>query len=61
MKEDRFSYQKGDICIGASQCAFCRFNVVGAGGESSGTCAKYPEGKPEEIAKTEKRCPYLEN
>lgn len=60
MTNDRFTYQKGDIQIKASQCDFCKYSCKEDCGSSSVTCPRYPEGKPEDIIKTLKKCPFLE-
>lgn len=60
MTNDRFTYQKGDIEIRVSQCDFCKFNCRDECGRSRTECPKYPEGKPETIIKTLKKCPFLE-
>lgn len=60
MANDRFTYQKGDIQIRASQCDFCKYNCKDQRGCSGVICPKYPNGKPENIIKTLKKCPFLE-
>lgn len=60
MTSDRFTYQKDDIQIKKSQCNFCKHNYSDEEGDSKSYCFKYPEGKPADIEKTVKRCPYLE-
>ena len=52
MTNDRFTYQKGDIQIKASQCDFCKHNCKDENGCSKVVCSKYPEGKPEDVLKT---------
>lgn len=60
MSSDRFTYKKGDIQIKKSQCDFCKHNCKDEAGKSQLVCLKYPDGKPDEIAKTLKKCPFLE-
>jgi hypothetical protein len=59
MSEEKYIYQEGDITFKSSQCGFC---VFGSSEENDigDTCIKFPEGKPEEIKKTLKRCPFLD-
>lgn len=57
---DRFSYEQGDVELKKSQCDFCKHKLPAQGEELFTYCPKYPSGKPAEILKTAKRCPYLE-
>ena len=57
MASERFSYQKGDIQIKKTQCDFCKHSLNDGGNT---TCVKFPDGKPDEIIKTLKKCPYIE-
>lgn len=59
MSSDRFTYKKGDIQIKRSQCGFCEYDRKDEEGVSLPVCVKYPDGKPNEIIKTRKRCPFL--
>ncbi len=60
MAGERFIYQKGDIEIKESQCCFCKYEVQDNKLDSEDVCEKYPDGKPEIVAKNQRRCPYLE-
>lgn len=60
MTNDRFNYQMGDIQIRTSQCDFCKYNCKDERGCNKAACPKYPKGKPEDIIKTLKKCPFLE-
>lgn len=55
-KNNRFIYEKGDIEIKSSQCDFCKYN----NSDDKNVCIKYPNGKPEELKQTKKRCEYLD-
>lgn len=55
-KNNRFIYEKDDIEIKNSQCDFCKYN----NSNEKDVCIKYPNGKPEEIKQTKKRCEYLD-
>ena len=52
-EHNRFVYEKGDIEIGKTQCEFCKLYNP----ENENVCSAYPEGKPEEVVKNERRCP----
>ena len=56
VKNNRFIYEKGDIEIKSSQCDFCKYNNP----VDKNVCIKYPNGKPEELKQTKKRCEYLD-
>ncbi len=60
MNSDRFSYQKGDIEIKKTQCNFCKYNQEDDNNQEIACCAKYPDGKPDDIVRTIRRCPFLE-
>ena len=55
-ENDRFVYKKGDIEIKNSQCDFCKYNNY----DDKNICIKFPNGKPEEIKMTKKRCEYID-
>lgn len=55
-KNDKFIYEKGDIEIKSNQCDFCKYNRP----DDKDACIKYPNGKPEEVKQTKKRCEYLD-
>lgn len=55
-ENNKFVYKKGDIEIKSSQCDFCKYNNY----EEKDVCIKYPNGKPEEVKNTKKRCEYLD-
>ncbi len=54
-ENNKFVYEKGDIEVKSSQCDFCKHN-----NDDNNTCIKFPNGKPEEIKATKKRCEYLD-
>lgn len=55
-RSDYLKYKKGDVSYEDSLCAFCKhFNP-----DKPTMCIKYPEGKPDEVLKSEIRCDYLE-
>lgn len=56
-RSDYFTYKKDDIKFGNSQCDFCKYNDS----NNITKCVKYPDGKPEEVIKTEVKCKYLES
>ncbi len=55
-ENNRFVYEKGDIEIKSNQCEFCKYN----NSENKDVCIMFPNGKPEEIKNTKKRCEYLD-
>ena len=55
-ENNRFVYEKGDIEIKKSQCDFCKYNNP----NEQNNCVKFPNGKPEEIKNTNRRCEYLD-
>lgn len=55
-RSDYFKYKKGDVAYEDSLCAFCKyFNQ-----ENPEICVKYPEGKPEEIITSDKKCEFID-
>lgn len=56
VKNNRFIYEKGDIEIKSSQCDFCKYNNP----DDKNVCIKYPNGIPEKLKQTKKRCEYLD-
>ena len=55
-RNDYFTYKKGDIQFGNSQCDFCKYN----NSNNLNICIKYPNGKPKKIIDSEVICEYLE-
>lgn len=56
-KNNKFTYNEGDLIIADTQCDLCRYNNK----DNVNVCSKFENGKPEEILNDNTLCPFLKN
>jgi len=54
-KNNKFTYNEGDLIIADTQCDLCRYNNK----DNVNVCSKFENGKPEEILNDDTLCPFL--